>query len=356
MKNVTIITTLPPVIGISYFSIKLIYALKNYFEKIEIINYKRFYPPFIKTKTYKANFEKPENLVEKVILDLYNPLNWKKVTKEISSDIVLLEYWNFAQLPAFIYISKALKNKKVLIELHNVLSHETNIFEKLLLNELLNSVNKIIVHSKSSMNYLKSFKNVLLNPFGYYKYPRLDKSYARELMKIRNNTFVILFFGNIRKYKGLDILLKVFSKFSKDKNTLLIVAGRFFENPKTYKSYINDKVLIINRFIEEDEIPILFEASDILVLPYKRFDSQSGVIMLALNYEKPYIISSASGLLDFQLDEDLVFKNENELLEILNRIYRDSFNKSVLEKINYLKNYYSWESYAKRLISAIKEV
>ncbi|MEO0152461.1 MAG: glycosyltransferase [candidate division WOR-3 bacterium] len=351
--KITIITTLPPVIGISYFSIHLINALKEYFDEIEVINYKRFYPPFVKTKTYKTNFQKPKNLIEKVVLDLYNPLNWKNVLNEITNEIVLLEYWNFVQIPAFLYLSKALRNKKVIIELHNVMSHETNIFEKLFLKELLKNVDKIIVHSESALSYLKSFKNVLLNPFGYYKYPRVDKLYARNYLKITSDCFVVLFFGNVRKYKGLDILLRVFSEFSVDKNALLIVAGRFFENPQKYKKYINEKVMIINRFVEDEEIPILFEASDLLVLPYRKFDSQSGVVMLALNYDKPYVISNVGGLLDFKLDESLVFKNEIELFKILNKIYYDGIKQDVFEKINYLKNFYSWESYAKRFVSAL---
>jgi len=252
-------------------------------------------------------------------------------------------------MPAFYYISKNLKNKKKIIEIHNVLSHETNFLEKLSFNYFLKNFDKIIVHTKSSLKYIKS-NNVSVIPFGFYEYERYDKNLAREKLNIDENAFVILFFGNIRKYKGLDVLLNAFEKFSKNKNTILIVAGRLFENLDKYKKFLNnEKIKFFLRFIEEDEIPLFFEASDVLVLPYKKFDSQSGVIMLAINYEKPYIISSVEGLMEFELDKTLTFKDENELIKILEDIYNNGISSEIYEKLKALKLKFSWENYINAL-------
>ena len=129
----------------------------------------------------------------------------------------------------------------------------------------------------------------------FYKNDKIDRIKARKKIKI-SHSHVILFFGLIRAYKGLDILLKSIKNiFLENNNIMLLIVGECYENKKKYKKLIREtgfqnRIIWIDKFVTDDDVSIYFSASDVVVLPYKNA-SQSGVVPLAYHYEKPVICS-----------------------------------------------------------------
>jgi glycosyltransferase involved in cell wall biosynthesis len=204
----------------------------------------------------------------------------------------------------------AKKNKsgstRVICIFDNVIPHEKSILDRILTKYFTGSIDGAIVMSRSVGDDLKTFRvniPVALNPHPLYDNYGSLISHAEALKKLNlsENKHYLLFFGFIRAYKGLDLLLEAFAdKRLRDKKLKLIVAGEFYDNDAPYKEIIrkNDigsDVILYDRFIKEDEVALFFCAADLVVQPY-RSATQSGVTQIAYHFEKPMLVTDVGGL------------------------------------------------------------
>jgi len=343
----------------------MIKSLSQYFD-LQLFGYYYFYPPLIKIK--KIRYGKPlkssENIEVNYTLNIFNPFSWIKTYKLTSSPAVLFEWWNIVQLPHYIFLSYLFKRRKkiVMAELHNPLSHETILGERFLFNMWIGLVDKIIVHTRASAETI-NHKSINIIHYGTYPCNRMARKEAREKLRIPRNARVLLFFGNIRPYKGLDILLESFNMLANEnKNVWLIVAGRPWRDFDKYKkmtdsfdSNINSRILLKNEFIPDKEVPIYFSASDLLVLPYKKFDSQSGVIMLAISCGLPYVVTDVKGLSEFALGKNAISKTEpSSVYSIIKKIiFSNEILKNLKVKVESFGLRYNWNNYGEKIYQSL---
>ncbi len=241
-----------------------------------------------------------------------NPLNWLKMSKEIVEEapsLVITQYWMPFMAPAFGTIlrgiKKALPSCKIATVVHNFKPHESRIGDKQLNKFIAKRTDTLICLSESvKQEVVESVKNKpvykLFHPIYDHYGESLSMSDARQALGWDEDRKYLLFFGLIRKYKGVDILLEALGKLDKNKDYTLFIAGEFYENKKKYQKIIDehglkDKVEIRDEYIPNEDVPKLFCGADAIVLPYKNA-TQSGVVPIALHFNRPCIVTNVGSL------------------------------------------------------------
>jgi len=280
---------------------------------VTIVTFTLQYPDFLfPGKTQYADWEAPEelNIVRK--LNSVNPLSWYKTAKYIKSlnpDLLIVKYWLPFMGPAFGTVAKLVKrNKKtkVISILDNIIPHEKRVGDKPFSKYFVNNVDAFVGMSESVLNDLNQF--TLDKPREFCPHPlydnfgkAVDRKDAIKHLNLDENTNYLLFFGLIRDYKGLDILLQAFAdERISNMNVKLIVAGEFYSSSEKYLEmienlHLKDKVILHSEFVPDSEVSYFFCASDIIVQPYKTA-TQSGVTQIAYHFEKPMIVTNVGGL------------------------------------------------------------
>ena len=322
---------------------------------------KIFFPGKSQFSKKEYNFQNTDYCISSI-----NPFSWIKTSQKIlkfKPDLVIFTYWSPYFAPCFGFIAKALKiklgNSKLISIFHNIFPHEKSLFNKFLLKYYINPFQKCMFMSDFVKNQLKVFKR---NFDSSVKFLPIDKNYKTEFdkvalrseMKINIDDNIILFFGLIRKYKGLDLLLKAVNQhFRTNPHSKLIIAGEAYEDKAKYLKIIDqlsiqNKVIWFDGFISNKKIEKLMILSDLLVLPY-RSASQSGVLSQAWQYEIPSISTNVGGLSEY-IDEGksgyVVENNDsNSLAQKITYFFEsaDSFKMKKYIRLN--KNKFSWENY-----------
>jgi len=262
----------------------------------------------------------------------------------------------------FDFILTKILGMKVVYTIHDIVSFENKKSNNRWSNWIYMKSDKILTHNSFSKrifdNYYTAPKyGVDIIPHGNY-IPFLniqkDKNKSRDRLSIPKNRTVLLFFGIIKKVKGLEVLLESLNKVvDKNPNLLLVIAGRTWQNDFSYyqkiidKHSLSDYCLIHNKFIPHDEVKHYYAASDLVVLPYKRI-YQSGVLMMSLSYEKAVLVSDLEPLTDLIKDNDtgFVFKSGDDysLSSKLNNILSDKDNLEHIRKrgLELMKKKYDW--------------
>ena len=141
----------------------------------------------------------------------------------------------------------------------------------------------------------------------YDCYKQTEFSEVEKLRKVlgyKNDSLVLLFFGYVRKYKGLDILIEAFPKIlSQNSNAKLLIVGEFYDDPKSYldlisKLKIENSVKVVNQFVPNEEVAKYYQVSDVVILPY-RSATQSGILNVAYGFNKPVVVTDVGGLAEF---------------------------------------------------------
>lgn len=296
--------------GIAHFTGQLYNELiKSH--NVNVITFKRQYPAILfPGKTQYETDPDAEKINSEILIDSINPINWLSVGKKIkkdSPDHLIFCYWLPFFAPCFATIARIVKgNKKTKISVinHNVLPHEKRPGDIAFTKYFFKFVDFFISLSTSVVNDLskvkKDAKNILLYHPVYTKFGEvLDKSEARKILNLKTEK-VLLFFGFIRNYKGLDVLLKAVALLKNKIDFTLLIAGEFYEDETKYLNLIdelkiNDYIKIYKEFIPNSEVKNYFSAADVVVLPYKDA-TQSGIIQVANNFYKPVIATNVGGL------------------------------------------------------------
>ncbi len=349
--------------------------------KVNFINFKSIYPEFL----YPGGSTKEESEIFKLkdiknlkvfdILTWYNPFSWIRAGFLIKAKIFHFHWWTYYLFPIFftILVIAKIRGKKIVCTAHNTLSHESNFLDFVFSKIIFKISNKIIVHSKNNKkDLIKNLKienkKIIIIPYGtlnFYSDIKISKKRARNKLNIKKDSRVILFFGSIREYKGLDTLIKAFSLVRKNiKNSKLIIAGKNWEKWGKYQLLIDNlditkDVLLFLDYIPTDKVKYFFTAADVVVLPYRHFESQSGPGNIALSFGKPLIVTNTGGLPNLVLDKNCVVPSDNSE-EMASKIIKVLKSKNFIKKlekdskINAIN--FSWDNIAILTIKQYKKL
>jgi len=296
--------------------------------------------------------------------------------RDRESDIIHLHETRLPLIETLLFYFLHKRKSKIVLTSHNIFRAEAH-FIPFTLKRLYKTVDAIIFHSETNKDDLREridfkwAKMWKIIPHGNYFMmvnPVMTKEKARKLLEIDNDKYVILCFGFIRKYKGLDIIINAVSKLRLSfRNVVLVIAGKEIEHFKKYKDMI--KRLDLQNFVHSypyyipnDEISTFFLASDVVVLPYKRI-FQSGVIQLAFAHAKPVIASELGGIPDLVNNGKTGFLvkpgDPHALASALEKFFSLSEKKRYEMGLNgrYLaQNLYSWKDIAKKTLDFYKDI
>ncbi len=372
MKIVIISAAYPLRGGIAHFASSLYKELITN-HQVKVYTFKRQYPSFLfPGKSQFETGESVEKIPSEVSLDSINPFTWFKVAKQIKNyqpDLVIFKYWLPFFAPCYGIIAqrlKKLKNVKLLAICHNIFPHEKRPGDKLLSMYFLKKINYFVLLSEQVQKELDYFLNkpksvVLPHPIYSLFGEGVDKQIAKEKLNLPEGRY-ILFFGFIRAYKGLDILIKSLSLIDKSFNIKLIVAGEFYSDEEKYFDLIKrlglkDEIILKSNFIPTSDVKYYFSAADAVVLPY-RSATQSGIVQIAVNFSKPVIAANVGGISEVIKDEvsGFIVEKENPVLlaKAIERFYSESKETEFTEEMTKLKEKYSWKNFSNGIFEIIK--
>lgn len=271
------------------------------------------YPSFLfPGKTQYTTDAAPNDLLIRRSVHSVNPFNWIKVGRRLrkeNADLVLLRYWMPFMAPCMGTIGRMIrKNKKTKVVglIDNMIPHEKRIGDNLLSRYFVNSMDAFVVLSDSVKEELRQFDQVkpcLVTPHPTYDHygNLLSKAEAANLLGLDASMRYILFFGFIRDYKGLDVLMRAYAdKRMEQRNIRLIVAGEFYNNADKYHALekelgLEGKIHWFSDYIPNEEVTRFFSVADLVVQPYKTA-TQSGISQMAYHFEKPMVVTAVGGL------------------------------------------------------------
>jgi glycosyltransferase involved in cell wall biosynthesis len=328
-KNIIIIGPAHPLRGggMTTFNERLARQFQHEGHRVSIYSFSLQYPGFLfPGKTQFTDEPAPENIDIRPRINSMNPFNWLLAGREIKKqnpDIIVVRYWLPFMGPCLgtiLRIIKKNRHSRIICIADNIIPHEKRFGDKAFTRYFIKPVDAFITMSEKVMTDLRSFtstKPARLVPHPLYDNfgEKVSKEEARRQLRINTSPgsaedLIILFFGFIRKYKGLDILLnamKLLQDFNppaapggQTTNLKLLIAGEFYEDRKTYDELISrlgirNRLIMQTRFIRNEEVRYYMCAADVVVQPYRQA-TQSGVTPLAYHFEVPMIVTNVGGL------------------------------------------------------------
>lgn len=349
--------------GIAQYTARLATELSS-FADVKSISFKTQYPRFLYPgQSDKISSNKKHGV--QYSLSIYSPLSWYLAAKSLASNrpnAVIITWWTFVWAVPFALMSTYLKKKgvKVIFLCHNLFDHDDNGWKNKIIRATLGSAYGYIVHSKEEMNYLNN--NYTKKPVLYRVHPIYDCLPISSHTQKKRGRLELLFFGFIRPYKGLDILIEALEK-NNDKEVYLTIVGEAWGREKNRL----DKIGKTNRNIElnlkyvdvyKQGAADYFARADAVVLPY-RTATGSGVAALAYFYEKPIIATDVGGLADVVVPGKtgwLVSPGSSEnLAYVINNIERQDTDatKDYIERFCAENN---WQNMAKAIIRFVEDL
>ena len=345
-------------------------------DEVEIFTFTLQYPSFLfPGKTQYSPDPRPEDLDIKRKVNSINPFNWIKVGRELkkkNADLLIIKFWLPLMAPCFGTIARIVKGNgktKVVSILDNIIPHEHRPGDKILSKYFVSSIDAFIAMSKSVYDDLKSLndkKPCLLSPHPIYDNfgTAVSREEAIGSLGLDPSAKYMLFFGFIRDYKGLDILLKAIAdERIKNSDVKLIVAGEFYNNSETYFELekqlgLEGKIIWRTDFIADEQVKNYFCASDIIVQPYKTA-TQSGVTQIAYHFEKPMLVTNVGGLPEIVPNGKVGYSvepNETVIADAINDFYSNDRYAEFVENIKEEKKKYSWDRMLENVGKAMEQV
>ncbi len=334
------------------------------------------YPGFLFPGTTQLSSEAaPKNIPIEIKVNSVNPFNWIAVgneLKKLQPDYIVVRYWLPFMGPCLgTILRRVKKNKhtKVICIADNIFPHEKRPGDKIFTKYFLKPVDGFITMSQKVLQDLKEYiKN---KPAQFVPHPLYDnfgeiisKEEARKKLGINKDEKLILFFGFIRKYKGLDILLnamKILKSENNSDNLKLLIAGEFYEDEKNYAGLlsdpqIKDNLILHTSFISDSEVKYYFCAADCVVQPYRNA-TQSGVTPLAYHFEKPMIVTNVGGLPSLVPDKKVGLIASPNAENIAQKIieYFKLGENYFLPHLREEKKKYSWKMMTDAIINVVSE-
>lgn len=359
--------------GIAQFSAMLYAQLQQEGHAVEAFNFKRLYPDFLfpgKTQYVEAG-DRALAVDSLRILDSIQPFSYGQTVEAIrafSPDVLIISYWMSFFAPAYAHIAHRMKKScKVIALIHNAIPHEPRFFDKPMASLFFRQCHGFIVLSdpvKNDLLRLRPGAAYMQNPHPLYNHfgKKMPKAEACRSLGIDARKKNLLFFGLIRQYKGLDLLIDAVGRL--DDGYQLIIAGECYGSFDAYQAQIDasparERIFVYNRYIRDEEIPLFFSAADALVLPY-RSATQSGVVSVAYHYDLPMlstpvgdfprsIAAPGTGIVAADVSASALEKGIRELFTDENQT---RFPRCLAKE----KAALSWETLTKKLLDFIETI
>jgi glycosyltransferase involved in cell wall biosynthesis len=375
--------------GISTFNERLALQFQDDGYETEIYTFSLQYPNFLFPGTSQYSTEPPpKNIKIKVCINSINPLNWLKIgeeLKQLKPSIIVVRYWLPFMGPCLgtiLRIAKKNKHTKVVCIADNIIPHEKRIGDQQFTKYFIKPIDAFVTMSKKVLEDLKQFST---KPAQQVLHPLYDnfgtiitKEEARKYLNLTQDENIILFFGFIRKYKGLDLLLEAMAIIDNEKGTLndevekmrngtnekqttrnhikLLIAGEFYEDRKPYdelieKLGIKNSLILKTYFINDSEVKYYLCAADFVIQPYKNA-TQSGVTPLAYHFEKPMLVTNVGGLPDLVPDKKvglIAEPNPQSIAEKIQELYTFG-EQHFLPYLQEEKKKYSWKILTDKIV------
>jgi len=295
--------------GLAAFNERLIHEYRKDGANASIYTFSLQYPSVLfPGKTQYSSEPAPANIPIHIKVNSINPLNWIKIGLELRKkrpDIVIVKFWIPFMAPCFgtiCRIARGNRHTKVVTILDNLIPHEHRPGDRMLTRYWIGSVDGCVAMSRSVLEELRQLdykKPALFCPHPLYDNfgDPVTREEAISRLRLDPGCRYVLFFGFIRDYKGLDLLLEAFADERMRRSDIrLLVAGEFYCDPRPYheiiaKHHLEDRVIMSNDFIPDSRVVDYFCAADLVVQPYKSA-TQSGVTQIAYHFNKPMIIRS----------------------------------------------------------------
>ncbi len=359
--------------GMATFNERMAYSLQEQGHQVEIITFSMQYPGWLfPGKTQMSDEPAPEGLNIRVLLHALNPINWlitARYVRQYRADYLILRYWMPFMAPCLgmlSFWSTILGSKALRIALaDNIIPHESFPLSRVLTKFFLAQTDSAATLSDSvradlmALGYRKPsirLKHPLYDNFG----APVDRETACNTLGLDPGFTYFLYFGFIRAYKGLDLLLEAFAdERLRSQNVKLIVAGEFYESPDRYNRIIRERnlsphLVLLTRFIRNDEVRFLFSAAQLVTQTYHHA-TQSGVTQIGFHYHTPMLVTNVGGLAEL-VDHDrsgyVCPPNPEKIADhmidfLLNKRYSEMSAQVAVKKQEF-----SWEEFVRKLLSS----
>ena len=313
MRIVILGTAWPYRGGLSAFNERLARQLMSEGHDVEILTFTMQYPGFLfPGKTQYSDDPAPANLRIRRVLNSVEPVSWwrtGRLVRRMKADLLIIKFWIPLMAPCLGTVARIARRggTRVVSVLDNIIPHEPHWWDSLLVRYFVGGIDKFVAMSDSVLHDCERFDRrapKVLCPHPLYDNfgEPLQRDEACRLLGLDPKLTYLLFFGFIRDYKGLDLLMRAFAdpRLAADKSLRLIVAGEFYNNGGQYallEKQLGEEGRIIwhTDFIPDDKVRLYFSAADLIVQPYKTA-TQSGVTQSADHFSKPMLVTRVGGL------------------------------------------------------------
>ncbi len=363
--------------GLATYNERLAKAFQQIGDEVEIVTFSLQYPDFLfPGQTQYSSEPAPADLIIKVLINSINPLSWLKTGNYIrrqKPDLVIFRFWLPFMGPALGTIARLIaqnKYTKILAITDNIIPHEKRPGDLLLTKYFLQACHGFVAMSKAVLLDLEKLQPAKVKR--YHPHPLYDnfgeslpKQEAKKLLNLNPEYHYVLFFGFIRAYKGLDLLLRAFAseQVAQHKDLKLIIAGEYYESPEPYEQIIKQyglesRIVRATNFIPNSQVKQYFCAADLIVQPYKHA-TQSGVSQIAYHFNKPMLVTNVGGLAELIPDGKVGYVTPAEPEAIAAAIldfYQNQREAFFTEEVKKLKEQFSWESMVQTLKQVAEQV
>ena len=356
--------------GPAQFNENLCLELNKEGHDAQIISYKLQYPNFLfpGSSQFEKSGSAPFGIKIHTILNTINPFNWLMVARFIRKqkpDFILFRYWLPFFGPCLGTIGKLVKSHtKVLALTDNIIPHEKRIGDHVFTKYFVKNCDGFIAMSKVVLNDLSIFTQNLNKAYSphpmYENYgDAISIDLARKKLNLNPHDKIILFFGLIRHYKGLDILLEALAAPEiKNQGIKLLIAGEFYDDKNFYlqlikKLNLQDHVIVHDKFIPNDEVRDYFCASNLVAQTYRNA-TNSGVTMVGYFYEKPMLVTNVGGLSEIVPNEVCGYVVENNCALISEKVvdfFTKDREKEFVKNVKIEKKKYEWIEFINSLLT-----
>lgn len=367
--KITIVGTAYPFRGGIAHSTALLTEYLRKRHTVELVTFKRQYPAFLfPGKTQREVGMASQHQAALQLIDSINPLNWIRVARFLRRDppdLLVVRYWIPFFGPCFGTIAKLVKRRtktRVLFICDNVIPHERRPGDMLFTRYALRQADMFVVLSEAvERDLVRLFPGAVHRCAPHPVYESfgspVPKHEARRALQVSAEK-IMLFFGYVRPYKGLMVLLDAMARVRDSGlgagKIMLLVVGEFYESEKTYRDRVRELALdpivrFVTEYVPNEQVASYFSAADVVVLPY-RSATQSGIVQIAYNFDRPVITSNIGGLAEVVNDGQtglLVPPDDPEsLARAIIRFYRKGMEQNMSARIGREKEKYSWDNLA----------
>ncbi|MCD6018021.1 MAG: glycosyltransferase [Bacteroidetes bacterium] len=341
----------------------------------EIISYSLQYPNFLfpGSTQYDTSGIAPTHIKIHTLINSVNPLSWIKTARFIKKnkpDFIVFRFWIPFMGPALGSIARIVRKSgiTVLAITDNVIPHEKRAGDSAFSKYFIGGCDGFVTMSKAVMKDLEKFtdtihKKYLLHPLYTSFGEKLNKAEARTALGLPADKKLVLFFGLIRKYKGLDMLLDAMHELNSHPEINLVIAGEFYEDKQPYldlieKYEIKDRVILHGKFIANEEVKLYFSAADLVALPY-RSATQSGVTQVSFHFEVPTLVTNVGGLSEIIPDKVagyVVDSNGKAIAEGISDYFTNNRMETFTQGMIHEKKKYDWKIFVDEVYSLFQSI